>query len=63
MPARTGAEYLNGLRERRELWFRGEGVRDDARHPPTTGQPVSLAFIQPRSVDDLVRRRVVFKTR
>src|SRR2546422_596658 len=29
---------------------------------PTTGQPVSLAFIQPRSVDDLVRRRIMFKT-
>src|ERR1041385_2531676 len=28
---------------------------------PKTGQPVSLAFIQPRSVDDLVRRRVMFK--
>ena len=28
---------------------------------PTTGQPVSLSFIQPRSVDDLVRRRVMFK--
>jgi 4-hydroxyphenylacetate 3-monooxygenase len=28
---------------------------------PTTGNPVSLAFIQPRSVDDLVRRRVMFK--
>ena len=28
---------------------------------PTTGDPVSLAFIQPRSVEDLVRRRVMFK--
>jgi 4-hydroxyphenylacetate 3-monooxygenase len=28
---------------------------------PTTGRPVSLAFIQPRSVEDLVRRRVMFK--
>jgi len=28
---------------------------------PKTGNPVSLAFIQPRSVDDLVRRRVMFK--
>jgi len=28
---------------------------------PTTGEPVSLAFIQPRSVEDLVRRRVMFK--
>ncbi|HWO43234.1 MAG TPA: 4-hydroxyphenylacetate 3-monooxygenase, oxygenase component [Candidatus Eisenbacteria bacterium] len=28
---------------------------------PATGDPVSLAFIQPRSVDDLVRRRAMFK--
>jgi len=30
---------------------------------PITRQPVSLAFIQPRSVDDLARRRVVLQTR
>ncbi len=28
---------------------------------PTTGDPVSMAFIQPRSPDDLVRRRRMFK--
>jgi 4-hydroxyphenylacetate 3-monooxygenase len=28
---------------------------------PTTGDPVSLSFIQPRNVEDLVRRRVMFK--
>src|SRR5262245_33021002 len=90
MPARTGAEYLKGLREPRELWFEGERVRDVTCHPllgrmaatlaelydlqcsaehrdrltypsPTTGQPVSLAFIQPHTVDDLVRRRRMFK--
>ena len=90
MPARTGAEYLSGLREPRELWFEGERVRDVTCHPmlgrmagtlaelydlqctaehrdqltyasPTTGQRVGLAFIQPRSVDDLVRRRRMFK--
>ena len=91
MPVRTGAEYLEGLRGARELWFDGERVGDVTRHPilgrpartlaelydlqwappyrerltypsPTTGQPVSLAFVQPRSVDDLVRRRIMFKT-
>ena len=91
MPARTGAEYLDGLRGAREIWFGGERVEDVTRHPilgrpartlaelydlqgahdhrgrltypsPSTGQPVSLAFIQPKSVDDLVRRRVMFKT-
>ncbi len=91
MPARSGAQYLEGLRGPREVWFDGERVRDVTAHPilgrpartlaelydlqcaadqrerltypsPTTGQPVSLAFIQPRTVDDLVHRRVMFKT-
>src|SRR5262252_60745 len=88
MAARTGAEYLEGLRGPREIWFAGERVRDVTQHAvlgraahslaelydlqksdadkltypsPKTGDPVSLAFIQPRSVDDLVRRRVMFK--
>ncbi|HEX9444324.1 MAG TPA: 4-hydroxyphenylacetate 3-monooxygenase, oxygenase component [Candidatus Binatia bacterium] len=90
MAARTGAEYLSGLIDKREIWFDGARVKDVAGHPilgrtartlaelydsqrdpalaskltypsPKTGAPVSLAFIQPRSVDDLVRRRVMFK--
>jgi 4-hydroxyphenylacetate 3-monooxygenase len=89
MGARTGAEYLAGLRDSREIWFEGERVADVTAHPlfgraaatlaelydlqcdpglanemtypsPTTGDPVSTAFIQPRSVDDLIRRRVMF---
>src|SRR5215510_8588101 len=91
MPARNGAQYLEGLRGPREVWFDGQRVADVTAHPilgrpartfaelydlqyapelrdrltyssPTTGQPVSLAFIQPRSIDDLVRRRIMFKT-
>ena len=90
MPARTGAEYLAGLKDTRDLWLEGERVTDVVAHPrlggmahtlaalydmqwnpalqarltypsPTTGQPVSLAFLQPRGVDDLVRRREMFK--
>jgi 4-hydroxyphenylacetate 3-monooxygenase len=90
MAARTGAEYLAGLRDGREVWFNGERVADVTAHPllgrcartlaelydlqtdpalvdeltypsPTSGERVSLAFIQPRSVDDLVRRRQMFK--
>jgi 4-hydroxyphenylacetate 3-monooxygenase len=91
MPARTGAAYLAGLRDTREIWFAGERVADVTAHPwlgrvartlaglydlqaapgyaerltypsPTSGAPVSLAFLQPRSVDDLVRRRGMFQT-
>jgi 4-hydroxyphenylacetate 3-monooxygenase len=89
MPARTGAEYLTGLRKARpEIWIGGERVDDVTAHPafrngarslarlydmqyeprfrdemtytsPTSGEPVGLSFLQPRSVDDLVRRRTM----
>jgi 4-hydroxyphenylacetate 3-monooxygenase len=90
MPARTGAEYLAGLVDDREVWFEGARVADVTTHPilgraartlaelydlqwdpahagqltypsPTTGDPVSLAFIQPHTVEDLVHRRTMFK--
>lgn len=90
MPARSGAEYLAGLADQREIWFDGNRVESIAGHPilgrmartlaalydlqwdaalqtkltypsPVTGDPVSIAFIQPRSVEELVRRRVMFK--
>ena len=87
MPARTGRQYLEGLRSQdREIWLGGERVHDVTTHPglvngaraiaslydmqsdpqfkeimtyrsPTTGHPVGLSFIIPRTHDDLVRRR------
>ncbi len=91
MPARSGAEFLAGLRDGREVWLEGERVADVTAHPrlgrcartlaelydlqqdralaprltylsPTTGEPVGLSFIEPRSRDDLARRREMFKT-
>ena len=90
MPARSGAEYLAGLADQREIWFDGNRVESVVDHPilgrmartlaalydmqwdtalqakltypsPTTGDPVSIAFIQPRTVDELIRRRAMFK--
>ena len=87
MPARTGNEYIEGLRDRpREVWIRGERVDDIPSHPvfrncvrtvaslydmqheaklkkemtfpsPTTGDPVGVSFLIPRSTEDLMRRR------
>ena len=91
MGARGGAEYLEGLRDDREIWIDGERVKDVTRDPrlargvrsvaglydlqlepsrvdrltypsPTTGDRVGLSFIEPRGLDDLVRRRDMFKT-
>ena len=34
MPARTGQEYISGLKERpREVWLNGERVKDVTTHP------------------------------
>jgi len=87
MPARSGKEYILGLKERpREVWLDGQRVADVTVHPafrnginsvaalydmqndpalleemtyasPTTGQPVGLSFLVPKTIEDLERRR------
>ena len=85
MGIRTGADYLNRLRDARaEVWLQGERVDDVTSHPatrngarsiaalydlqhefqgemtyasPTTGDPVGLSFSQPKTYDELARRR------
>lgn len=92
MPARTGEQYLRGLRERpREVWIHGERVIGDITcHPafknvtrsvaalydmqhetelrdemtyvsPSSGERVGMSLLQPRSREDLARRRVMMK--
>jgi 4-hydroxyphenylacetate 3-monooxygenase len=88
---RSGAAYLEGLRDDRAIWIDGQCVKDVTRDPrlgrgvrtiaalydmqlepsrldemtyisPTTGDRVGLSHIEPRSIDDLVRRRSMVKT-
>ena len=89
MPARSGQQYINGLKAQQpEVWLDGERVKDVTTHPglsggvkaiaalydmqvdaktkaemtyisPTTGNPVGLSFIIPRTQDELVARRVM----
>ena len=90
MPIRTGAAYLESLRDDRQIWIDGDRVADVTRDPrftaaaqtvaelyqmqhdpalhatmtyasPTSGDAVGVSFIQPASVDDLVRRRAMVK--
>ena len=37
MPARTGKEFLGGLRGGREIWVDGERVSDVVDHPALRG--------------------------
>ena len=90
MGVRTGREYLEGIRDDRELWCDGERIKDVTTDPrfsggaktlaalydlqwkpdliekmtyqsPVTGDRVGLSFIQPRTQEDLTRRREMFK--
>ena len=86
MPARNGQQFLDGLRDGREIWLGGERVADVTAHPalangaqsiarlydlqhdpewsgqltgpsPSSGEPVGLSYLTPRSSEDLVLRR------
>jgi 4-hydroxyphenylacetate 3-monooxygenase len=88
MGIRTGKQFLEGLRDDRQIWVDGERVKDvttdrrfagcartlaelfDMQHErleemtfpsPTTGKPVGLSFLEPRSAADLERRRRMVK--
>jgi len=45
MPARTGEQFLQGLRKPREIWVDGEKVKDVASHPKLCGAAHALAEI------------------
>jgi len=90
MGIRNGRQFLESLRDGRQMWIDGELVHDvtrdrrfaaaahtmaelyDMQHAPslcgklsyispTSGERVGLSFIQPKSIDDLVRRREMVK--
>src|SRR5262245_34621370 len=90
MGVSNGRQYLERLRDGREIWVEGERVADVTRDlrfagaaqtlaelfdiqcepaardkmtyvSPTTGDRVGLSFIEPRSREDLVRRREMIK--
>jgi 4-hydroxyphenylacetate 3-monooxygenase oxygenase component len=45
MPARTGEQFLNGLRGPREIWVDGERISDVVSHPKLRGAAHALAEI------------------
>jgi 4-hydroxyphenylacetate 3-monooxygenase oxygenase component len=45
MPARTGAQFLQGLRDNRELWLGGDRVTDPMDHPALRGAACTIAAV------------------
>ena len=91
MPIRTGKQFLEALKDDRQVFMDGMRIADIAGDPrtagaaqtlaelydmqhdpalaermiyasPSGGAPVGLSFIEPRSVEDLIRRRGMIRS-
>ena len=61
MPARTGGQYLNGLREQdREVWLEGERVRDVTTHPGLKNGARAIASLYDMQTDPKLRDEMTY---
>ena len=61
MPARTGRQYLNGLREQdTEVWLRGERVKDVTTHPGLAGGARAIASLYDMQCDPKYRDEMTY---
>ena len=61
MPARTGAQYLAGLRQRKtEVWLRGERVSDVTTHPGLASGARAIASLYDLQCDPDHREAMTF---
>ena len=61
MPAKSGQQYIDGLRERpAEVWMRGERIRDVTTHPALKGGVGSVAALYDLQHREDIRDEMVF---
>jgi 4-hydroxyphenylacetate 3-monooxygenase len=61
MPARTGQQYINGLKEQeREVWLGGERVRDVTSHPGLAGGARAIAMLYDMQHDAKLRDAMTY---
>ncbi len=58
---RTGAQYLEGLRDDRDVWLRGERVGDVTSHPTLCRGAHTLARFMDRQFDPAYQDRITFE--
>src|SRR3984957_4945540 len=63
MPARTGQQYIDGLRaQEREVWLGGERVRDVTRHPGLSGGVKAIARLYDMQHDPALKKVMTYKS-
>ena len=63
MPARTGQQYIDGLRaQEREVWLGGERVRDVTTHPGLAGGVKAIASLYDMQHDPKLKRVMTYKS-
>src|SRR2546426_3751051 len=61
MPARTGAEYIKGLQDQeREIWLRGERVKDVTTHPGLANGVRAIASLYDLQHDPTLRDEMTY---
>jgi 4-hydroxyphenylacetate 3-monooxygenase len=61
MPARTGQQYIDGLKERpRDVWIRGEHVKDVTAHPALHNGVKSVAALYDMQHDGALGEQMTF---
>src|SRR5215218_4690312 len=58
----TGAEYLESLRDGREVWIYGERVKDVTKHPAFRNSAVSVAKLYDALHDDRTKSILTTET-
>src|SRR5580658_2683709 len=63
MPARTGQQYIDGLRaQEREVWLGGERVKDVTRHPGLAGGVKAIASLYDMQHDPKLKKVMTYKS-
>src|SRR3989442_4283711 len=61
MPARTGAEYIQGLQDQeREIWLRGERIKDVTTHPGLANGVRAIASLYDLQHDPALRDEMTY---
>src|SRR5271170_7874681 len=63
MPARTGQQYIDGLRaQEREIWLGGERVKDVTRHQGLSGGVKAIASLYDMQHDPKLKKVMTYKS-